>query len=75
LKGGGVNLEQSEEKNEATDKEDGCEDGGKSVNSLLAITASDKYSEYYNKHNSFFDNISCDALEKEAGSVKNILNI
>uniref|UniRef100_A0A1I8BCZ0 Uncharacterized protein n=1 Tax=Meloidogyne hapla TaxID=6305 RepID=A0A1I8BCZ0_MELHA len=68
LKGGeGVNLEQSEEKKETEDKDDGCEDGGKTVNSPLAITANDKYSEFYNKQNSFFDNISCDALEKEAG--------
>uniref|UniRef100_A0A1I8BMQ5 Protein LSM14 A n=1 Tax=Meloidogyne hapla TaxID=6305 RepID=A0A1I8BMQ5_MELHA len=68
LKGGeGVNLEQSEEKKETADKDDGCEDGGKSVSSPLAITANDNYSEFYNKQNSFFDNISCDALEKEAG--------
>lgn len=64
MKGGeDNNLEQLEDK---TKNEEGSGTGeGNKVNVPLAIATTDD--TFYNKHNSFFDNISCDALEKEAG--------
>lgn len=52
---------------ELKEKEEEAAKGAENENNEVVPVMTEAQMEFYNKNNSFFDNISCDALEKESG--------